>query len=153
MFTSYTVLLTLHVLAAVLWVGGGVTLHLMGRLAQRSGDRDRMLAFSRDSDVVGPRFYAPLSLLLLIAGILLVDKVGADASTLWIMLGMAGWVVSFLIGVLYYSRAGRRREAIVAAKGAGSEAFLALYRQVLSVNVLEIAILVLVVADMTLKPG
>ena len=153
MFTTYTVLLTLHIVAAVLWVGGGVTLHLMGRLAARSGDRDRMLAFSRDGDIVGPRFYAPLSLVLIVAGFLLVDEVNGDLSDTWIALGLAGWFASFLIGVLYYPRAGKRREAIVAAEGAGSDAFLAVYRQIMSVNLIEIAILVLVVADMTLKPG
>jgi uncharacterized membrane protein len=153
MFTTYTVLLSLHVLAAVLWVGGGITLHLMGRLAMKSGDRQRMLAFSRDGDVIGPRFYAPLSLVLIVAGVLLVDEVGADMSDTWIALGIAGWVLSFLIGVLYYPRAGKRREAIVEAEGTESDAFLAIFRQIMNVNVFEIVILVLVVLDMTLRPG
>lgn len=153
MFTTYTVLLTLHVVCAVLWVGGGITLHLMGRLAAKSDDRERMLSFSRDADLIGPRFYAPLSALLLLAGILLVDKVGSDFSDTYISLALVGWIISFLIGVLYYPRAARRREAVVASEGVTADAFLAGYRQLMNVNVIEITILLLVVIDMTLKPG
>ena len=152
MITGYTVLLAIHILCAVLWVGGGATLHAMGRLAQKSGDRRRMNEFSQDAAFIGPRFYAPLSLALLVAGIFLVDKAGADMSDLWVTLGFTGWIASFLIGVLYYPRAGRRREEIVASEGLDSPAFLDSYRQVANVNLIEMTILILVVIDMALKP-
>lgn len=119
MFTWYTVLLTLHVAGAALWVGGGVTLHVIGRRVLASGDRQRMQDYARDADFIGPRFYAPLSVVLLIAGILLVNEVGSDFSETWISLALAGWVASFLIGILYYSRAARRREAIVESEALG----------------------------------
>lgn len=153
MFTSYTVLLTLHVVCAVLWIGGGATLHVIGRRVLASGDRKRMQDYSRDADFIGPRFYAPLSLVLLVAGMLLVDKVGGDFSDTWISLGLAGWIVSFVIGILYYPRAARRREAIVDSDGLDSDVYLAQFRQVSSVNLIELTILLLVIADMTLKPG
>ncbi len=151
--SGYTVLLALHILCAVLWVGGGATLHAMGSLAAKSGDRDRMNQFSIDAAFIGPRLYAPLSAILLVAGIFLVDKAGYDMSAPWIGVGYAGWIISFLIGVLYYPRADKRRAAVVAAEGVGSDAFLASYRQVMHVNTIELTILLLVVVDMAIKPS
>ncbi len=153
MISGYTVLLTIHMLCAALWVGGGVTLHALGRMALGSGDRERMQQFSLDAEKIGPRFYAPLSLLMLAAGIFLVDKAGAEMSALWVNLGFAGWIVSFLIGILYYPRAGRKRDAIIASEGKESDAFLAQYVRVANVNLLELTILLLIVVDMTIKPG
>ena len=151
--SGYTVLLALHILCAVLWVGGGATLHAMGRLAEKSGDRERMNQFAIDAAFIGPRLYAPLSGVLLIAGIFLVDKAGYDMSEPWIGVGYAGWINSFLIGVVFYARADKRRQAIIAAEGTGSDAFLANYHQVARVNMIELTILLLVVIDMAIKPS
>ena len=151
-FSGYTVLLAVHILAAVLWVGGGATMHAFGRFAEKSGDRNRMNQFSIDAAFIGPRFYAPLSILLLAVGIPLVDKAGYEMSDMWVSIGFTGWIISFLIGILYYSRADKRRAAIVESEGVESEAFLAGYHQVARVNIIELTILLLVVIDMAIKP-
>ena len=151
--SSYTVLLALHVLCAVLWVGGGAMLHGMGRLAEKSGDRNRMNQFAIDAAFIGPRFFAPLSVLLLVFGLLLVDKAGAEMSDPWVSIGTIGWVISFLIGILFYPRADRKREAIVAGQGIESEAFLASYHQVARVSMFEVTMLLLIVIDMAIKPS
>jgi hypothetical protein len=31
-----------------------------------------------------------------------VDKVGADFSQAWVIIGLAGWLFSFLVGIGYY---------------------------------------------------
>ena len=151
-FSGYTVLLAVHILAAVLWVGGGATLHAMGRMAEKSGDRNRMNQFSIDAAFLGPRFYGPLSIVLLAVAIPLVDKAGYDMSDLWVSIGFTVWIISFLLGTLYYSRADKRRAAIVASEGVESEGFLAGYHQVARVNTIELTLLLLVVIDMAIKP-
>ena len=45
------------------------------------------------------------------------------------------------------------RDAIIAAEGLESDAFLAQYMQVANVNLVEITLLLLVVIDMAIKPG
>lgn len=148
-------LLAVHILCAVLWVGGGVTVHIFGRLARASGDRARMYAFVEDANKIGPRFYAPLSLILLVAGILLVNRSGYEHSQLWITFAYMGWLTSFLIGVIYYSRKAKELDAIVSGEGEGisSGAFLANYDAVARVSLFETAILLLIVVDMAVKPG
>lgn len=98
----YEFLLAVHILAALMWVGGGVTMHLFGRRARSSGEVSRMVEFTRDANLIGPRFYAPLSLILLVAGMLLVDEAGYEMSQTWITLAFIGWMVSFVIGVGFY---------------------------------------------------
>jgi len=148
----YEFLLAVHVLAAVLWVGGGVTMHVFGRLATREGP-ERQLSFTRESIRIGNRLYAPLSVILLVAGILLVDEAGYDFSAFWVNVGFVGFLVSFVLGVGFYPRQGRRYEEIAAGEGPSSEAAAAVYRRVANVNAVEISILVLVVIDMAVKPG
>lgn len=152
-FSGYTVLLAVHVAAAVVWVGGGFTMHAFGRLAERSGDRHRMNQFAIDAAFIGPRFYAPLSILLLAAGIPLVDKAGYQMSNAWVSVGFTGWIISFLVGILVYTRADKQRAAIVASEGVESEAFLASYHRVARVNMIELTMLLLVVIDMAIKPS
>lgn len=98
----YEFLLAVHILAALMWVGEGVTMHLFGRRARSSGEVSRMVEFTRDANLIGPRFYAPLSLILLVAGMLLVDEAGYEMSQTWITLAFIGWMVSFVIGVGFY---------------------------------------------------
>ncbi|MBA2505761.1 MAG: hypothetical protein H0V29_07435 [Thermoleophilaceae bacterium] len=112
-----------------------------------------MLTFVEDSNKIGPRFYAPLSLILLVAGVLLVGEVGYEHSQLWITLAYLGWLTSFVIGILYYSRKGKELETIVAGEGLESDAFLANYAAVARVNTVELTILFLIVVDMVVKPG
>ena len=148
----YEFLLAVHILCAVIWVGGGVTLHIFGRLATKEGP-ERQLVFTEQSIRLGNVLFAPLAFILLIAGVLLVEEVGYDYGELWITIGFIGFLTSFLVGVGYYPRAGKRYGEISAGEGPGSDAAQAIYRQVASVNMLELTVLLLVVVDMAVKPG
>ena len=145
-------LLAVHVLCAVIWVGGSVTMHVFGRRATKRGP-ERQLEFTRDAIQIGNWLYAPLAVILLIAGVLLVDEAGYDFGDLWINVGFLGFLNSFLLGILYYPRAGRRYERIAAGDGPGSPGAEAIYRRTVNVNTYELAILLLVVIDMAVKPG
>jgi uncharacterized membrane protein len=148
----YEFLLTVHVLAAVLWVGGSVTMHIFGRLATKEGP-ERQLSFTRESIRIGNMVYAPLSVILLIAGILLVEEVGYSYGDLWITIGFIGFLVSFALGVGYYARAGRRYAKVAAGDGPGSPAAEGIYRRTATVNMVELTILLVVIVAMTTKPG
>ena len=148
----YEFLLAVHILCAVIWVGGGVMMHVFGRLATKEGP-ERELVFTRDSIRLGNIIFAPLSVVLLIGGVLLVEEVGYRYGDLWITLGFLGFLNSFLIGILYYPRAGRRYETIAASDGPGSPPAQALYRRTANVNMYELAVLLLMVVNMAVKPG
>jgi uncharacterized membrane protein len=58
------ILLTIHVLAAVIWVGGSVAMHILGRRVLSRGDNREIHAFSMEVNKVAMRLYAPTSLIL-----------------------------------------------------------------------------------------
>lgn len=149
----YEFLLTIHVLAAVIWVGGGIAMHILGRRVLKRNDPQEIYKFSEEVNIIGLRLYAPVSLILLVAGILLVNEVGYEFSQTWITLGFLGWIISFLVGIGYYGPQDKKLQTLVAAEGPTAPGVVANVRQALLVNSIEILILVLVIIDMTTKPG
>jgi uncharacterized membrane protein len=149
----YELLLTIHVLAAVVWVGGNISLHILGRRTLKRADPTEIVAFSNEINTVALRLYAPTSMILLIAGILLVNEAGYEFDQLWITIGFLGWIFSFLVGVGYYGRQDKKLQALVAAEGPSTEGAITNVRQALLVNQVELLILVVVIIAMTTKPG
>ena len=149
----YEFLLSVHIVAAIVWLGGGTAMHIQGRRALRRGDGEEIYKLSKEINHVSLRLYAPTSLVLLVAGILLVDEVGADFGDLWIGLGLAGWLVSFVVGIAYYGPQDKKLQLLVAEKGPSDPGVAANVRAAITVNSVELLILFLVVIDMTIKPG
>jgi uncharacterized membrane protein len=149
----YEFLLTIHVLAAVIWVGGGLAMHILGRRVLKRGDNTEIFEFSKEINTVALRLYAPTSLILLVAGILLVNEAGYDFSDLWITLAFIGWAFSFVVGIAYYGPQDKKLQALVAADGPTATGVVENVRQALLVNSVEQLVLFLVVIDMTTKPG
>jgi uncharacterized membrane protein len=149
----YDVWLTIHLLCAVLWVGGGVSVHVLGRWVAKSGDPERMIAFNTDAMKLGNRFYAPLAVVLIVAGVGLVEEVGYSYGDLWITLGFVGWLFSLVVGIGFYPRQGQKIDAALAAEGPSSATAVDGINRVLMVNSIEILVLVLVVVNMAIKPG
>ena len=149
----YEFLLTIHVLAAVIWVGGGLAMHILGRRVLKRGDSREIFEFSKEINTVAMRLYAPTALILLIAGVLLVSEAGYEFSQLWITLAFIGWAFSFVVGVGYYGPQDKKLQALVAADGPTATGVVENVRQALFVNQIEQLVLFLVVIDMTTKPG
>jgi uncharacterized membrane protein len=149
----YEFLLFVHIVGAVVWIGGGSVMHIIGRRALASDDGQRIHDVSKEINHIAMRLYPPVSLLLLVAGILLVDEVGADFGDTWIVLGLAGWLFSFVVGVGYYGPQDKRLQALVAERGPTDPGVAANIRAALNVNVVELTILFLVILDMVVKPG
>ena len=76
----YEFLLTVHVLAAVIWVGGGVAMHIARhvRCASAATSTTRVRVHALDATWLGPRLFAPMSSIVLVAGSLLVNEAGYD---------------------------------------------------------------------------
>jgi uncharacterized membrane protein len=145
-------LLTAHVLAAVAWVGGSVLALTLGYYL-RGRDMETRVEYTRWTEWLGPRFFAPLSVIVIIAGPLLVDEIGYDFDQTWLTLGFVGWFLSFMIGVGFYPREGNKREKLIEQHGLAHESVASSINRVLMVATVDTLIVVLVVIDMTTKPG
>jgi uncharacterized membrane protein len=145
-------LLTIHVLAAVIWVGGSVILLTLGYYL-RGRDVNTRVEYTRWTEWLGPRLFAPMSILVIVAGHLLVDEIGYDFDQTWLHIGQAGWLLSFLIGIGFYPREGKKREKLIEQHGVEHQSVASSINRVLTVATIDTLIVVLVVIDMTTKPG
>jgi uncharacterized membrane protein len=145
-------LLTIHVLAAVIWVGGSVLALTLGYYL-RGRDIETRVEYTRWTEWLGPRLFAPMSILVIIAGPLLVDEIGYDFDQTWLTLGFVGWTISFIFGVAFYPREGAKREKLIEQNGTGHELVAESINRVLTVATIDTIVVVLVVIDMTTKPG
>lgn len=112
MVNTLNVLLSIHVLAAVFWVGGAFMLNLAMLLAASSGDPAARLASMRLAHVAGLKVFLPLAAIVLGSGVWMTEKY-YDWEQLWIVLGLVGLVTAISVGLLYLApRAGRAVAAI-----------------------------------------
>ncbi len=99
-------LMFLHVLGAMVWVGGLVALNAFGVLALRSGDRDAVARFVGSFRTVGPFVLMPAAIGVLVFGVwmVLVEEAWTFEQT-WIWLAVLLLVAAVLVGAIYLSRA------------------------------------------------
>ena len=144
-------LLTVHVLSAIVWLGGAWMLLILG-LSIKGADVQRRADFTRMSEKGPSILFAVASILLIIAGSLLVDEAGYEYSDTWVIIGYVGWFISFLFGVGFYGQEGKRREAIIEERGLQDPGVVKSLDRVLKVAAIDSVIITLVVIDMTTKP-
>ena len=145
-------LLTIHVLAAVIWVGGSVLALALGYYL-RGRDIETRVEYTRWTEWLGPRLFAPASIAVIVAGPLLVDDLGYEFDQTWLTLGFVGWTISFIFGVGFYPREGIKREKLIEEHGIGHELVAKSINRVITVATIDTLVVVLVVIDMTTKPG
>jgi putative copper export protein len=141
----YELLLAVHLVAAVVWVGGSVALTI---LSTRFAPADRA--------TVGPHFswyggvvMTAAAFVLLLAGIGLVIEVdGYEFGDLWIALAIAGWISSAIVGAGFLGPLGKKLQAAQSAEEAESA-----WSRLMTMQRLDTLIVVLVVVDMAVKPG
>ncbi len=150
--TSYQVGLAFHILAAVVWVGGALTVQLMALLALRSPLPGRKAEFAGEAELFGMRVFMPTSLVLLGLGFFLVYK-GDWGYPVWVIFGLAGLGFSFLTGILYLTPQSKRIKHLLESQGPESPEAVERIRKTLLTSRIELVILVLLVFDMVLKPG
>ena len=153
-FTSdwYAFFKWVHVTGAVLWVGGGLTLTILALRAERSADPGEMATIARQAAFVGERVFAPVGLLVLLAGIGMVINLHWGWGTSWIVIGLVGYAITFLTGLLVLGPQAKRIGQLIGTVGAEADETQAAIRRILLIARVDEGVLLLVVAAMVLKP-
>jgi uncharacterized membrane protein len=150
--TSYEVWKTIHVLAAVVWVGGALMLNILAELALRSPLPGRKAEFARHAERVGLRLFAPTGLILVIVGFVLVHQ-GDWGYEPWIVVALVAYALSFLTGLLFIGPESGRIGKLIETEGDASPAVVARISRIFLISRIELVILFLIVVDMVIKPG
>jgi len=149
--STYTVLLAVHLLAAVVWVGSNVALDLQAARALATDDPARTSGFLSDAAFLGGRVFAPAAGILLLAGFGLMVEVDYDFD-FWIIFALAVWLLSFFLGIFYFGPESSKLSEMVVADAPPPEVGARLTR-LAKISRVETILLLLVVIDMAIKPG
>ena len=150
--TRYEVLLTLHVVAVVVWLGAGFTMDLLFLRAERMRSPAEIGRTAELQEWLVPRVFIPTGLLTLILGAFLVWDGPWSFGDLWILIGLAAWIGSFGVGFLFIRPQAEKMKEIVARYGPTSVEAQRHARRLGVVARVQLLALFLVVADMVLKP-
>jgi uncharacterized membrane protein len=142
-----------HIIGAVIWVGGGVMLSLVGVRARRSDDPAVVREFARLLSFTGLRVFAPAVVVVLLTGLWLV-LAGSEwqLDQVWVLLALAAFAVAFLIGAIYLSRSALQLERAATSAFDPPVARAAIGRW-LSGYAFVLATLLFALWDMVFKPG
>jgi uncharacterized membrane protein len=139
--SRYEFLLFAHVVGVIVWLGTGAAFALIAIF----GDRELMQRLGPLGAKLGPRVFAPAALGTLLFGILLVLDGDWTFDPLWIKLGFAAFLTSFLINVAVRAPITRRMaRGTLDPRKAG--------RWLSQLARVELTVLFLAVADMVAKP-
>ena len=150
---SYEVFKTIHVLAAIAWVGGGILVQLMVTRMQRAGEHDRLGALSIDLEVYAKILFIPATVVVLLAGIGMVVVSGWNFTDLWILLGLGGITFTGLTGSLFLGPEVGRLGNLIQERGPSDQEVQRRMARIFLVSRVDLAVLILIVINMVVKPG
>ncbi len=148
----YAVFRVVHVAVAVFWVGGGTLLTILGLKAERSDDPNEMVTLARWAAWVGQRLFAPAGGVVLAMGVAMMINTDWGWGKFWVDAGLAGYALSMGIGTGVLSPLAKRIAALSESQGPTAPETLAAVSRILFIARFDVAILLLVVADMVTKP-
>ncbi|HEY7874837.1 MAG TPA: DUF2269 family protein [Actinomycetota bacterium] len=150
----YELLKFIHVLAAAAWVGGVVLSQVHGAWVAKKNDPHDFNSFIAFQAFLGKKYFMPLAITVIAAGIAMVLESEAwDFTDTWIIIGIALYVVSVVIGAGFLGPQSEKIQQGLASGGPPDTALQALIDRVALLSRVDFVVLILVVADMVIKPG
>jgi uncharacterized membrane protein len=150
--TWYTFFKSIHVITAVIWVGGAVTIQAYAYRILRTGDARRQADFAKDTEIVSMRVFIPSALVLFLAAIGLMANGNWSWGQNWTVLGLIAFALSFVIGAGYLGPESGRIAATIEKEGPSSPEAQARIRRILAVSRAELVVLLAVIVNMVVKP-
>jgi uncharacterized membrane protein len=142
----------LHIAAAMIWVGGSLTVSLLAARVLRGGDAPTISQFIGNLQFIGPLVFAPAIAGVLAFGIwMVVDSSARSFSQTWLVIALALFAAAVLVGAVFQSRAaiGAKRAA---ETGDNQQAARLLRRWIWCMRLIFL-ILLIIAWDMSIKPG
>lgn len=150
----YNWLKAIHILAAIVWVGGGVFAQIYATRLTRAGEMPRAAAFAKDIERIGVRLFLPASIVVLIVGVAMVWYSPAwELTQLWVILGLVGIANTIVLGAAFLGPESGRVGRLAEERGVTDPELQRRIRRIFAITRFDLAVLLLVVIDMAVKPG
>jgi uncharacterized membrane protein len=149
----YEAVLFVHVLSAAVWFGGAVMFHVLAERAAMSHAPGRISSLLRDAEFLGKRYFGPASGVTLVAGLWLVFEGGWGFSQVFVLGGLAGLVLSTILGFALIEPVAKRVTAALVGDADITEDVSNGLERIRNVSRIDLLILLTVLFLMTVKPG
>ncbi|MGH2750677.1 MAG: DUF2269 family protein [Actinomycetota bacterium] len=147
----YEFLLFIHVLMAIVWVGGTIHLQIIGTRLASANDAVQLAGFTKQAEWIGTRVLTPASILIVIAGVIMtLDRWNFEQ--LWIIIGLAGFGYSFVNGAFFLGPLSGKTNKLIEERGVEDAEVQGNIRKLFTYGRIELVILIVVVWAMTMKP-
>ena len=150
--SRYELYLFIHIAAAIIWLGGGLFSFILGARANRMDDHVRMKGIVDDLAALAKLIFIPAGLIVVAMGVLMVVDGPWSFGELWIVLGLLGYLATFITGVAVFEPTVRKISSEVEREGGFGAGALRETRRLLILGRIDTLVLFMVVAVMTVKP-
>jgi uncharacterized membrane protein len=148
----YSLFKAVHVVLAVIWVGGGVTIMIHGIRAQMANDTKSIVTIAQQAAFMGEKVFAPAGLVVFLMGIAMMINTSWGWGHFWVVIGLIGYAATFAVGVGILSPLAKQIHQAAEEKGPEHPDTVALIERVMLIGRFDVAILLLVIVDMVTKP-
>lgn len=148
----YALFKSVHVLLAVVWVGGGVTIMIHAIRAQLANDGPSIVNVAQQAAFMGEKVFAPAGLVTFLLGVAMMINTSWGWGHFWIVFGLLGYASTFVVGIAVLSPLAKKISQSAEANGPLHPETLALIDRTMLIARIDVAVLVLVVVDMVVKP-
>ena len=149
---TYSVLQFVHVLGAMLWIGGAAALTILAEFAVRSRNGERIATLARDADRLGKIYFIPVAVIVLALGFYLVEDGGWGYQP-WIVYALVAFGVSSFLCALYRGPESGRIGKLIQSEGGESPAVRTRLSRLLWLGRLDLLIIISIVFAMVTKVG
>lgn len=151
--SRYEIWKILHVLGAMVWVGGSIVFLVLSARAAATKDPAESGRIGQLALWTGTRIFAPASAWVLIFGLIMVFDGPWEFSDAWIGLGLVGIVLTAGIGNGILAPNGRKIGPAMMERGPQDPVTQRLVSRQRFFSILNTVLLIAVVYDMVVKPG
>ena len=113
----YSLFKTVHITFAVIWIGGGFLLALLGIIAETKNDPQEIAIVARQAAMVGEKLFAPAGLIVFLMGIAMMLNTNWGWGKFWIIAGLVGYALTFVTGIAVLAPLAKKTHASVEANG------------------------------------
>ena len=148
----YSLFKAVHVLFAVIWVGGGVSIMIHAIRAQTARDPEGIVTVAKRAAFMGEKVFAPVGLITFLKGIAMMINTNLGWGHFWIVAGLIGYASTFIVGIAILSPLAKKIDASAEKNGPTHPETMALIERIMLIARFDVAVLMLVVLDMVTKP-
>jgi uncharacterized membrane protein len=152
MLTLFSVLKFLHIVAAIVWVGGVITLALLNARLASTRNSAAMAALASAGGFFGQRVFGPAAGVTFLAGLATALNAGFPMRSAWIIWGFVVIVLSIGLNAALIRPTAQRIGSLATKPDRDGTQMAALQRRLWALTALNILLLLSAVLAMVSKP-